>query len=236
MKFFLFLITSFCAFAQIERPQVGVMLDRNGDARPVWGVAASATLGNPILNGVLSMACSHGTCLAKTAAAIVTTGGQTAAANVDAPAGPAIFGGSYIYFPQSQQMFHWHDGVLDPMDFTADGDVFALRTNGDGLDYAVSRAGATWMEHYSFADQSVQVLASYAPVNAAMLTEDGTLLATSDEVHLVRADGTDTVINTPGVQALIAMGYGYVELVTAQGLWVIDLTNGGLFLLPGVAQ
>ena len=237
MRFFLLLMTSLCAFAQIERPQVGVMLDQNGDARPVWGVAASATLGHPILNGVLSMACSQGTCLAKTAAAIVSSGAQTpGSATVDAPAGPAIFGGSYVYFPQSQQLVHWHDGALDPVAFTADGEVLALRANGDGLDYAVSRAGATWVEHYSLADQSVQVLGSYAPVNAAMFTKQGTLLAASDEVHWVRADGTDTIINTPGVEALIAMGDGCVELVTAKGRWMIDLNSGGLFLLPGVAQ
>ena len=89
-----------------ERPQVGVMLDQNGDARVVWGVAGSATLGKPILNSVLSMACSHEACVAKTAAAIVSTSASSAnVASVDAPHGPAIFGGSYIYFPQPQHQF-----------------------------------------------------------------------------------------------------------------------------------
>jgi hypothetical protein len=232
MKFLLPLVVSFCAFAQIERPQVGVMLDQNGDARPVLGVAASATLGDPILRGVASMACSARACLAKTATQLVSTRGEAA----DAPAGAAIIGGSYVYFPQSQQLVHWHDGIVDPVGFTADGDVLALRPTGDGLDYAVSRNGATWIEHYSFADHSIQVLNSFAPANAAMLTEGGTLLAASDAVHLLRADGTDTVINASGVQAFIAMGDGYVELVTAQGMWGVDLNRGSLFLLPGVAQ
>lgn len=235
MRVFLFLMAGVCAFAQIERPQVGVMLDPNGDARPVWGVVGSATLGDPVWHGVVSMACSANQCLGKTAAAVISMGG----AATDAPAGPAIFGGSYIYFSQTQQMVHWNGGVLEPVAFTADGEVLALRANGDGLDYAVSRAGATWVEHYSLLDNSLRVLGSFAPANAAMLLEGGTLLAAGDEVHWIRPDGTDTVLPVAGGQAFVAMSDGYVELVTAQGRWAVDFKSNpnsvGLFLLPGVA-
>jgi hypothetical protein len=231
MRVLLFLIAGSCAWAQIERPQVGVMLDPNGDARVVWGVARSATLGEPILNSVLSMACAHGACLAKTAAALVSTSGST----IDAPPGPAIFGSPYIYFPQPQQLFYWHDGALTPVAFTPDGDVLALRANGDGIDYAVERGGATWVEHWSRQDNSLRLLNSFSPVNAALLTETATVLAASDEIHLITADGTDTIVPMAGVEALIAMGGGYVELVTARDRWAMDLKTGGIFLLPGLA-
>jgi hypothetical protein len=235
MRLLYFLIAGGCAWAQLERPQVGVMLDQNGDARVVWGVARSATLGEPILSGVLSMACAQATCVAKTAAAIVSTSASSAnAASVDAPPGPAIFGSPYIYFPQPQQLVQWQGGALAPVAFTPDGDVLALRANGDGIDYAVERGGATWVEHYSLIDNSLRVIGSYGPVNAALLTEGATVLAASDEVHMIGADGTDTIIPVAGVEALIAMGGEYVELVTARDRWAMDLKTGGVFLLPGL--
>ena len=236
MRLLWLLMAASCVWAQIERPQVGVMLDQNGDARAVWGVAGSATLGEPILNGVLSMACSHGACVAKTAAAIVSTSGSSSdAALVEAPPGPAIFGSSYIYFPQPQQLVYWHDGTLTPVAFTQDGDVLALRANGDGIDYAVARGGATWVEHWSRLDNSLRVVGFYSQANAALLTETVTVLAASDGVHMIGADGTDTIVPVAGVAALIAMGNGYVEMMTARDRWAMNLQTGAVFLLPGVA-
>ena len=231
MRLLLFLMASSCAWAQLERPQVGVMLDPHGDARVVWGVARSATLGGPILSGVLSMACAQATCVAKTAAALVSPSGTT----VNAPPGPAIFGGSYIYFPEPRQLFYWQDGALAPVAFTPGGDMLALRANGDGIDYAVERGGATWVEHWARLDNSLRVVGAYAPVNAALLTDTATVLAASDEVHVIGADGTDTIIPVAGVEALIAMGGDYVELVTARDQWAMDLRTGSVFLLPGLA-
>jgi hypothetical protein len=233
MKILLSFVLTVCAFAQIERPQLGVMLDQHGGARPVLGALASATLGDPVLQGVLSMECSARGCLAKTNAAVVSTNGQSA----DAPRGPAIFGGAYVYFPESQQLGHWHDGILEVVSFIADGDVLALRPDGDGLDYAVSRAGATWIEHMSLmdngTDNSLTAITSFPEAHAAMLLDGLTLLAVDDGVHLLRPDGTDTIVNIAGVQAFVPMGKGCVEFVTAQGMWAFDLKQG-LFLLPGV--
>jgi len=208
------------------------MLDQNGAVRPVLGVAASATLGDPILSGVVSLACTARGCLAKTASSLVSTSGGT----VDAPSGPAIFGEGHVYFPDAQQLAHWHDGALEAIDFTADGSLLALRPDGDGLDYAVSRSGATWVEHYSFVDHSVEVLGSAIPANAALLLDGVTLLAADDGVHVLRPDGSETIVATTGVTALVRMGSAYVELVTAQGMWALDPATGNVFLLPGVPQ
>src|ERR1700756_1498378 len=44
-------------WTQVEQPALGVMLDSKGAARPVFGVAASVTLGNGLAGGVVSMGC-----------------------------------------------------------------------------------------------------------------------------------------------------------------------------------
>jgi hypothetical protein len=234
MRVFLLFVLGASAFAQIQQPRIGMMLDGNGDVRPVWGVAAAATLGSPILSGVISLACSDGKCEAKTVAGLAFSNGERGEIR-DAPAGPAVFGGSYVYFSQTQQLVRWHDGQLEAIDFTRDGQILGLRPTRDGFDSIVNHDGATWLEHWSRIDSSLRVVNAYAPAAAAMFMDDGILLAANDTVHRIRDDGTDTIINVAGVQALIAMGDGYVELVTSQGLWALDLAHMTPFLLPGVA-
>ena len=93
------LVMSACAFAQIEHPQIGVMLDENGDARVVLGVAGSTTSSDSLWSGVLSLACSAQVCFAKSQGALLSSSGES----MDAPAGPAIFAidgaTAYVYFP-----------------------------------------------------------------------------------------------------------------------------------------
>lgn len=158
MKIPLFLLFAMVGWAQIERPQVGLMLDVNGAVRPVYGTAASATLGDPVLTGVLSFGCSAQVCLFKTEAAIIASDGTSAAA----PTGTAIFtmdgAFAFIYFPSTQQWTRWRDGQLEWIDFapdeavstgtviglvdgsiTATADHIALvRSNGTELDFDVA--------------------------------------------------------------------------------------------------
>jgi hypothetical protein len=120
MKIPLFLLFAMVGWAQIERPQLGLMLDANGALRPVYGTAASATLGDPVLTGVLSFGCSAQMCLFKTETAIVASDRTSAAA----PTGTAIFSidgaSAYIYFPDTQQWAHWRDGHLERIDLVPD--------------------------------------------------------------------------------------------------------------------
>jgi len=120
MKIPLFLLFAIIGWAQIERPQLGLMLDSNGVVRPVYGTAPSATLGDPVMTGVLSFGCSAQMCLMKTEVAIIASDGTSAAA----PAGTAIFtmhgASAYIYFPGSEQWAHWQDGQLEWIDFVPD--------------------------------------------------------------------------------------------------------------------
>ena len=158
MKILVFFTFAVVGWAQIERPQLGLMLDSSGAVRPVYGAAPSATLGDPVLTGVLSFGCSAQMCLFKTEAAIVASDGTSAAA----PNGTAIFSMegafAYIYFPDTQQRARWHDGLLEWIDVAPDeavstGTVMPLeggsiaaaadhialvRRDGSELDFAVA--------------------------------------------------------------------------------------------------
>src|SRR5580698_6564031 len=100
-----------CAWAQINRPQLGKMLDSGGAVRTVYGITASVALGGAESTGVLSLACSNAFCLTKTESNIVSATGS-----VSAPAGPALFAfdgnTAYIWFAQSRQFASWQNGVL----------------------------------------------------------------------------------------------------------------------------
>jgi len=116
MKIPIFFLFAMVGWEQIERPQLGLMLDADGAARPVYGAAASATLGDPVLTGVLSFGCSAQLCLFKTGTAIFASDGTKAAA----PSGTAVFtmrgDAAYIYFPDTEQWARWRDGQLEWID------------------------------------------------------------------------------------------------------------------------
>jgi hypothetical protein len=127
MKLPIFFLFAMVGWAQIERPQIGLMLDADGAVRPVYGAAASATLGDPVLTGVLSFGCATQLCLFKTASAIIASDGTSSTA----PSGTALFtmqgDSAYIYFPDSQQWARWRDGQLEWIDFAPD-DAFPTAT------------------------------------------------------------------------------------------------------------
>jgi hypothetical protein len=158
MKIPVFLACAALGWGQIARPQLGLMLNAEGAVRPVYGTAASATLGDAVLTGVRSFGCSARICLFKTGTAIIAPDGSSA----DAPAGTAIFtmegASAYIYFPGTQQWARWQDGQLEWMDFAPgeavstgtvmqleDGSIVAaadhiavVRRDGTELDFAVA--------------------------------------------------------------------------------------------------
>jgi len=158
MKISVFFVFAALGWAQLQRPQLGLMLDAGGAVRPVYGSAASATLGDPVLTGVVSFGCSAQICLFKTAAAIIASDGASA----DAPAGTAIFtmdgASAYIYFPVTQKWARWRDGQMEWIDLApdealttgtampiADGAVIGtadhialVRRDGSELDFAVA--------------------------------------------------------------------------------------------------
>jgi hypothetical protein len=228
MKTFLLLVASVSALAQIERPRIGVMLDASGNAREVLGVAESATAADPSWSGILSLACSAEVCFGKTQDALVSSTGDS----IDAPPGPAIFGmdggSAYVYFTASRQLMRWHDGELDPVVFSPDGDVLALRATADGFESAVRRADGAWAGDRYLGDATA----------VALLDGGSVVAAGGGQVRLLRPDGTEADFAVAGVQSLIRISDICVQLVTASGMWALAIESGRerVFLLPGGSQ
>ena len=224
MKLFLCFLIGTSAWAQIERPSLGVMLDENGRVRPVTGAPAAAALGDPLFGGIVnSLACSDKMCLAKTETAVVSSTGETA----DAPPGAAIiaFVGdvAYVYFVETRQFAIWFRGQLYPFDFAAGGDVLSIR--GNGFAYAIARDEGIWV--------GIQNLGA---AHAIFLLDDGgTLLAVDGQVRLLRADGTEIDFAVSGAGGFLRMSDRYIEVITDSGMWALDTQAGNeqIFLLPG---
>jgi hypothetical protein len=224
MKLFLCFLISTSAWAQIERPSLGVMLDENGLVRPVTGAPAAAALGDPLFGGaVISLACSQTTCLAKTETAVVSSTGATA----DAPPGAALmaFIGdvAYVYFVETRQFAIWFQGQLYLFDFAAGGDVLSIKAND--FTYAIARDDGIWVGNQNL-----------GAAHAIFLLDDGgTLLAVDGQVRLLRADGTEIDFAVQGAGGFLRMSDRYIEVITDSGMWALDTQAGSeqIFLLPG---
>src|SRR5262249_53177182 len=149
--------------------------------REVFGVAASTTTGDPFWAPVLSFGCSSRICFGKTANALISSSGES----VDAPPGPAIFAidgvAALIYFPVTQQLFRWHDGQIDLVDFNPGGEVLSLRAVPGGVDYVVRRADGIWAGDRNFGDASA----------AALLNNGSVLVAKSNQLRVIRPDDSE---------------------------------------------
>jgi hypothetical protein len=224
-----------CTWAQIESPQIGIMLDVNGRARPVSGALAAAVVGTPWFDGaVISLACSAEGCVAKTESALFTPAGVV----VDAPPGAAIIaldatspGAAYVYFVESGKLARWTGSQLVPMDFAPGGDVLALRAVAGGFEYAVERDGEIWI-----GGKSLGVANSVLLLNGG-----GALLASDGQVRLLRSDGSelDFAVGTGSfVGGFIRMSDQYVQVITDAGMWALDIGPGQeqICLLPGASH
>jgi hypothetical protein len=244
------------AMAQIQQPQLGYMLDSGGALRPVFGIAASATLGYPAgypaLASAASFACSSTLCLAKTDAAVVafvpSEGNGQSAPVVLPPSvtpcacpGPALIaldpvaladGGAWIYFQGSRQLARWQNGVLNAIDFSLGGEVLSLRATPDGFDYVIvrdsfgRRATTVWIEHYSVSDASVAVVDSMDAMGTVMLLDHGILLSSSEQVTLRRASGQELAFPLAGAKTFMAAGDSYVEISASAGMWILRTDSG----------
>lgn len=229
-------VISECAWAQIESPQIGVMLDVNGRARPVSGAPAAAVVGTPWFDGaVISLACSAEGCVAKTESALFTPAGVA----VDAPPGATIIaldasspGAAYVYFVESGTLARWTGSQLVAMDFAPGGDVLSLRAVAGGFEYAVERDGEIWIGSKSL-----------GAANSVLLLDDGgALVASGGQVRLLRADGAELDFAVTGaggfVGGFIRMSDRYVQVITDAGMWALDIEPGHeqIFLLPGVSN
>ena len=110
---FCWLATCGFAWAQsggIAPPSMGLMMDRHGYARPVFGVSGSVTLGAPVATAVVASACSDSFCVVKTQTGMIAQGAET-----KSPPGPALLAidgqSVLLYFPRLGQLGRWQAGI-----------------------------------------------------------------------------------------------------------------------------
>lgn len=206
----------------------------------------------------MAFGCSAKLCVAKTDAALISFGpGAANPQSTPALAGPALIAidaradaRAWIYFAESRQMALWQDGALSIIDFAPGGEVLSLRSAADGFDYVVARELApgnrwrrvanAWIEHYSASDGSITVAGpavtgSPFAATAVTLIDGGVLVSTSDELILARPDGQQITFPLSGAQSFHNAGQGYIEIVAADGLWILRTDPGSeqLSMLPG---
>ena len=187
---------------------------------------------------VISLACSAQPCLAKTESALVST---HRAIRVDRAARRRHH--RLRIRPQRRcrlRVFRRDrsigsagiTGKLIPLDFAPAGDVLSLRASPVQVDFATEHDESTWVGNLNL-----------GPANSILLLDGGgALLAANGQVRLLRVDGTELDFTVTGagsfIGGFIGMSGSYVEVITASGMWALDVTPGHeqIFLLPGVSQ
>lgn len=230
MKYAIFFV-AVAGWAQLQPPQLGVMIDRQGVARPVTGVASSVTAGDPLAQMVTSSACSGELCLFKTRASLVI--GET---RLPAPSGPALFALNetlaYVYFSKNRQLARWSNGSLTQIETPVTGEVLSIAMVQGALQFAVLRDGGIWI-----VDQDNQTLGSIPGSGPAMLIADGFLYAAEDFAILRRNEGSELRWPLAGIQGFSALGDGYVQIRTNTASYAlrVDKFREQLFMLPEIA-
>jgi hypothetical protein len=209
------------------------MVDRSGNARPVFGISASVTIGDPVASGVVSSACSGTVCLFKTAQTIIS-GTQTSAA----PAGPAEFAidgaTALIYFPHTGELDQWADGHLTPVEFRIDGVIAAMRSVSGVAQFAVRRRGGTWI-----VNEQDQVIGSIpAATGPVLLLNDGVLYTQREQVVLRRTDGSEMRFSVAKPVQFAPLSDSYIQIRTPGASFALRIDPGheNLFQLPEVEQ
>jgi len=218
-------IVGICAWAQVEQPRIGMMLDASGSARPVFGVSASVTLGDPVIADVVSLACAR-FCIAKTQDAIVT-----GSHSVAAPRGPAIFAFSEdaVYVYASGQLWRWRGGDLEALTLNITGEVLSMRVDGGSVEFAVRRDDGTWIVR----DGNVAVESIPDATGPVFLLPHAILFAAGDEIVLRRADSTEMRFPVHA-DSFVRISTEYVQIRSGRSSYALRVASGRekLFLLP----
>ncbi len=230
MRVAVLLVMAASAWAQIESPQIGVVLLGDGVARPLHGVSGSLTIGDPVASGVISMGCGAQFCLMKMVSTIVSPAGI-----VDAPAGPAMFwfanDSALVYFSQTKQLMRWRGAALEEIAINIAGEVLSIRQAADGsIQLATRVRGAVW-----FMGPNDELLHSIVGATGpALLLDNGVLFATRGGIVLRRDDATEVRFAIEHVESLSWLGANHVQVHSGRSNWAIRVEAGHerMFLLP----
>jgi hypothetical protein len=230
MKLAILLALACSLDAQINRPILGRMLDRDGSLHSVTGISGAFQLGPPALTGhVLASACSAELCLAKVEFAILSE-----TSPIPAPPGPALLGVdgtvAIFYFPASNQFARWQNNALTVLDLTVGGEVLALRLHAPDINIAVRRDSEVWI-----LDQSGTILDSLPRETASVqFLANAVAYSTPQELILRHSDGTERHFPVPGITALSALSDSYIQITTPATIYALRTIPGqeNLSVLP----
>ncbi|HYP04636.1 MAG TPA: hypothetical protein VER03_00245 [Bryobacteraceae bacterium] len=108
---FCLMLLSRAAAAQIMKPRIGYIVDRENNLRAIEGVAGAFTVSSPLQRGVLSAAFSGRSLVIKTGKEL-----RIDTRCFDALEGPAVVvfdskgEAAEIFFPSAQVLWTWHNG------------------------------------------------------------------------------------------------------------------------------
>jgi hypothetical protein len=222
----------------IDSPQMGVMVDGFQRARPVFGVSASVTVGDPVATAVIASACSDSFCILKTFNSIVAGGVST-----PSPPGTALLTidgqTALLYFPRLEKLVRWQAGQIQPLALNVTGNIVALRSTAGVTQFAVQRNGATWI-----LDAAGQAIDSFQSASGpVLLPRTGALYTEGGNVVLRRSDGSELRFPVPGAESFSAMSFStsaanYVQIRAGRSSYSlrIDLGHERIFQLPEPLQ
>jgi hypothetical protein len=239
----------------LNRPDLGLIIDRQSLLRTVAGVSGSFLVGGPQAAGALSFACSQALCVAKLKDSILFSTRTTdfclcapvstrttdfplcalaSGSSFAAPEGDAVIAadesGATIYFRESGEFVRWQDGALTPLDWVVAGEILSIGAGTSGPTLAVLLNGGVWIVSTSGA-----VLDSLpSSAQAVLLLSSATVYATASDVVLRRTDGSEIQFAATGVSQLFAMSDGWVEVRGKNALFALRTDSGheNLYWLP----
>jgi hypothetical protein len=226
----------------LNRPDLGLIIDRQSLLRTVAGVSGSFLVGGLQAAGALSFACSQALCVAKLKDSILFSTRTTdfplcalaSGSSFAAPEGDAVIAadesGATIYFRESGEFVRWQDGALTPLDWVVAGEILSIGAGTSGPTLAVLLNGGVWIVSTSGA-----VLDSLpSSAQAVLLLSSATVYATASDVVLRRTDGSEIQFAATGVSQLFAMSDGWVEVRGKNALFALRTDSGheNLYWLP----
>jgi hypothetical protein len=216
MKTLILLLSASAAWAGVDVPRTGLVITADMSAHEVSGVAGSFVLGSPLASAVRSVMYSGEFGLMKLENTVRLANGAEFDAPVgDAVLGPAVDGKSaYISFADGSFAHVTPDG-LEPFFVNASllgGEVAAIADTT----IFVRRADGLYAVRVRTSDGAVVSDAALGfNAVAVVALPDGTLVyATADSVVVRASDATQRQIPMQGVQRLILMGDGWVQVIT----------------------
>jgi hypothetical protein len=214
----------------IDAPALGRFLDSHGVPRTLGGVPGAFVIGTSEKDPLLGLACSNSLCIAKNDTKVL-------AGNVAYDAeGPALIGvegsNALLYFAALHQFALLHDGHIETLHWTLDGEIIAVGLL-DGVPQIAVREGT--VTRIINRDGGVQrTLDAKGPVE---LLRAGVAYANGGEVVIRRNSGTETRYPFDA-DSFFRPSAEYLGVRTQAGTFLIRLTEGreDFWQLPEAAE